>query len=318
MRTITSSAQIQPQSTARIMMIRPVRFGFNAETAASNEFQQEHFVLQNGESAQQAAQEEFDLMIEQLARIGLDVQVFSDNDEQHRPDAIFSNNWVSFHQSGKVVLYPMMAENRRLERRDDIIAALRNSYKVEEIIDLTHFESEGKYLEGTGSMVLDRRYKIAYACLSPRTHPEVLDAFADAMGYEIVAFTASDENDKPIYHTNVLMCIGDIFAVVCLEAIKNPDERLMVRSALEETNKYIVEITLEQVRHFAGNMLMVRNTRGDKFLVMSTQAYDSLTQKQKQVLSDYARLVHTDLTVIEGYGGGSARCMMTEIHLPRK
>lgn len=318
MRVITSSAQIQPQSTCRIMMIRPVRFGFNQETADSNEFQQEDFAQKTKDTAQQIATQEFDLMIDQLRKAGLELHIFDDTDEVERPDAVFSNNWVSFHQSGKVVLYPMMAENRRLERRADIIENLRSNFKVEEIIDLTGFEAEGKFLEGTGSMVFDRRYKIAYACLSPRTHPEVLDAFADALGYEIISFSASDEHDRPIYHTNVLMCIGDIFAVVCLEAIKDPDERLMVRSVLEETHKYIVEITLEQVRHFAGNMLMVRNSKSDKFLVMSTQAYDSLTTKQRQILSDYARLLHTDLSVIEGNGGGSARCMMTEIHLPVK
>lgn len=316
MRVITSSAQIQPQSTNRIMMIRPVRFGFNEETAASNEFQQESFAEKTRDTAQQVARQEFDLMIDQLRKAGLELHIFDDTDDVERPDAVFSNNWVSFHQSGKVVLYPMMAENRRLERRADIIDKLRSNFKVEEIIDLTGFEAEGKFLEGTGSMVFDRRYKIAYACLSPRTHPEVLNAFADALGYEVISFSAFDEHDKPIYHTNVLMCIGDIFAVVCLEAIKDPDERFMVRSVLEETNKYIIEISLEQVRHFAGNMLMVRNNKSDKFLIMSTQAYDSLTAKQREMLSDYARLLHTDLSVIEGNGGGSARCMMTEIHLP--
>ncbi|OJV15562.1 MAG: amidinotransferase [Dyadobacter sp. 50-39] len=316
MRVITSSTQIQPQSTARIMMIRPMRFGFNHQTAASNEFQQKSLADQTRDTAQQTAREEFELMIDQLQKAGLELHIFEDTDQVDRPDAVFSNNWVSFHQSGKVVLYPMMAENRRLERRSDIIESLGSDFNVEEVIDLTHFEKEGKYLEGTGSMVFDRRYKIAYACLSPRTHREVLDAFADAMGYEIIAFSASDEQDRPIYHTNVLMCVGDIFAVVCLEAIKDPDERLMVRSVLEETHKDIIEISLDQMRHFAGNMLMVRNLKGEKFLVMSTQAFESLTPRQKDRLDDYARLLHTDLSVIEGNGGGSARCMMTEIHLP--
>lgn len=316
MRTISTTAHIQPQSTARIMMIRPVQFGFNTETAESNEFQQKELAAQTHDLAQEKAREEFDLMISQLRLTGLDLHIFEDTDDEYKPDAVFSNNWVSFHQSGKVVLYPMMAENRRAERRMDIIESLKKDFLVEEIIDLTHFEKEEKFLEGTGSMVLDRRYKIAYACLSPRTHPEVLDAFAEAMGYELVTFSASDENDKAIYHTNVLMCVGDIFAIVCLEAIKNPDERQLVRAALEETNKYIVEISLDQVRHFAGNMLMVRNLKGNKFLMMSTQAFDSLTEIQRKSLLDYARIIHTDLSIIEGYGGGSARCMMTEIHLP--
>ena len=316
MRTITSTAQIQPQSTSRIMMIRPLQFGFNKETAESNEFQQADFARNTAHDVQEKAIKEFDMLISQMKKAGIDVHVFEDNDEQVRPDAVFSNNWVSFHQSGKVVLYPMMAENRRVERRLDIIEKLEKDFKVEEIIDLTYFEKQGKFLEGTGSMVLDRRYKIAYACLSPRTHPEVLNAFAEALNYETVVFSASDENDKPIYHTNVLMCVGDIFAVVCLEAIKDPDERQLVRSTLEDSNKYIVEISLAQMHHFAGNMLMVRNSRQNKFLIMSTQAYESLSKKQREILNDYASIFHSDLLVIEGNGGGSARCMMTEIHLP--
>ncbi len=316
MRTITSTAQIQPQSTCRIMMIRPDQFAFNVETAESNEFQNADFSENPVIHTLDSAREEFELMIQQLENVGVDLHIFDDQGEVFTPDAVFSNNWVSFHQSGKVVLYPMMAENRRAERRMDIIESLKKDFKIEEIIDLTHFEQQGKFLEGTGSMVLDRRYKIAYACLSPRTDLDVLHAFANAMDYEVVHFDAYDENNKPIYHTNVLMCVGDIFAVICLEAIKDPDERQKVRSTLEQTNKYIVEISLDQVRHFAGNMLMVRNKNQHKILVMSTQGYDSLTDQQRKALSDYARLVHTDLSVIEGNGGGSARCMMTEIHLP--
>ena len=316
MRTITSTAQIQPQSTSRIMIIQPDKFTFNHETAESNKFQQPDSVQGLSEASHLLATEEFDLMTSQLEKIGVELHVFEDNDDEFKPDAVFSNNWVSFHQSGRVVLYPMMAENRRSERRMDIIEALRKDFNVEEIIDLSHFEKEGKFLEGTGSMVLDRRYKIAYACLSPRTHLDVLYAFGNALDYEIVAFSASDENDQPIYHTNVLMCVGDIFAVICLEAIKNPDERQRVRATLEETNKYIIEITMDQVRHFAGNMLLIRNKKQDKILVMSTRAYESLTDQQRKALSDYARIFHTDLSVIESNGGGSARCMMTEIHLP--
>lgn len=298
------------------MMIRPAHFAFNTETAGSNDYQQQDFAAKTAAFASDAAREEFDLMISQLEKTGLEVHVFDELSDAKTPDAVFPNNWVSFHQSGKIVLYPMMAENRRAERRKDILEQLKGRFKVEEVIDLTHFENEGKFLEGTGSMVLDRRYKIAYACLSPRTDAGVLRAFGDALGYEIVAFHAADENGFPIYHTNVMMCVGDIFAVVCLDAITDPDERQEVRAALEETDKYIIELTLEQVRQFAGNMLMVRNTAGEKFLVMSTRAYESLTDKQRKTLSDYARLVHTDLSVIEGNGGGSARCMMTEIHLP--
>ncbi len=299
-------------------MVRPVQFGFNEQTAGSNEFQDRDFANESRHLAQEQALQEFEQMTSQLTAAGVELVVYDDTASPYTPDSIFPNNWVSFHQSGKVVLYPMMAPNRRAERRMEIIEDLSKSFHVEEIIDLTHFENEGKYLEGTGSMVLDRRYKIAYACLSPRTHPDVLDAFAEATGYEIVKFEASDENDVPVYHTNVLMCVGDVFAVICLEAIKDPDQRHQVRSILEETDKYIIEITLEQVRQFAGNMLMVRNKKDEKMLVMSTSAYESLTPQQIDALDDYASLVHADLSMIEGNGGGSARCMMAEVHLPLK
>jgi len=212
----------------------------------------------------------------------------------------------------------MQAINRRLERRMDIIEDLKTNFQVEQIIDLTHFEKEGKYLEGTGSMVLDRRYKIAYACLSPRTHSEVLDAFVEATGYKVVKFNATDAAGKDVYHTNVVMCVGDSFAVVCLQSINDLDERLMVRDELEKTGKQVIEITLEQMNSFAGNMLLVTNKRGEKLLVMSTQAFESLTHKQRDEIDDYAALVHFDLSVIEGNGGGSARCMMAEVHLPEK
>lgn len=297
-------------------MIHPKRFSFNTETADTNAFQGKAIDLHTLTEAAHLAEEEFNLMIAQLTQVGVELYIQDESGDVETPDAVFSNNWISFHQSGKVVLYPMMAENRRKERRMDVIDILRKDFHIEEIIDLTHFEKEGKFLEGTGSMVLDRRYKIAYACLSPRTHPDVLQAFADALGYEIITFSAVDEHEKPVYHTNVLMCIGDIFAVVCLEAITDLDERFRVKRILESTNKYIIEITQQQVRHFAGNMLMVRNAGRDKFLIMSTQAYDSLRSDQKNILSEYARILHTELDTIEAIGGGSARCMMTEIHLP--
>lgn len=315
-RSIRTSTHVQPQSTSRILMIRPVRFAYNEQTAESNEFMDADFAQETRKIAQEKALEEFEQMVVVLTSAGVDVTVYEDTIIPYSPDSIFPNNWLSLHQSGKVVLYPMMAPNRRVERRMDIIDDLRTRYHVEEIIDFSHFEQEGKYLEGTGSMVLDRRFKIAYACLSPRTDAEVLEAFAKEIGYEIISFSALDGNGVPIYHTNVLMCVGDVFAVVCLEAIQNPDERLMVRSVLEETGKYIVEITLDQMNNFAGNMLLVRTKKDTKLLVMSTSAFNSLTEQQRDALDDYAELVHTDLSIIEGNGGGSARCMMAEIHLP--
>jgi len=310
------SATVQPQATFRQMMVRPVSFGFNAETSGSNVFQK----ADNATADIAAASvKEFDNMVTTLTTNGVEVTVFDDKPEINSPDAVFPNNWVSLHQSGKVVLYPMMAENRRRERRLDIIDSLRDRFHVEEIIDLSHFEQEGLYLEGTGSMVLDRRYKIAYAALSPRTDQKPLDAFSEALGYEIVSFHASDAGDVPVYHTNVMMCVGDGFAVVCLKAVKNEDERYRLLRTLEDTGKEVIEIYPGQLNSFAGNMLMVRSRTGEKLMVMSTAAFQSLTGYQRTLLEEYvSRILYVDLPVIESVGGGSARCMLTEIHLPLK
>ena len=299
-------------------MIRPVRFGFNEQTAETNAFQDIKMAAQTKDVAQEDALREFDEMTRQLTAAGVEVIIYDDTAEPFTPDSIFPNNWVSFHYSGTVVLYPMQAENRRLERRMDIIEDLGQRFHVSKIVDLTHFEAEGKYLEGTGSMVLDRMQRIAYACLSPRTHPDVLNEFSRRTGYKIVTFSASDAQDKPVYHTNVVMCIADVFAVVCLSAIKDPDERLIVRQSLENSGKRVFDITMQQMNSFAGNMLLVNTKRGQKLLVMSTSAYKSLTPRQVDEIDDYATLMHFDLSMIEGNGGGSARCMMAEVHLPLK
>ncbi|QJW88616.1 amidinotransferase [Spirosoma taeanense] len=309
---------MQSQATSRILMIRPVNFGFNEQTAESNAFQDIKLAAQTKGVAQEDARREFDEMVRQLQAIGVDVLVYDDTADPYTPDSIFPNNWVSFHASGTVVLYPMQAENRRLERRPDIVNDLAERFHVARVIDLTHFEQEGKFLEGTGSMVLDRMHRVAFACLSPRTHPDVLAEFSRKTGYRTISFYATDAAGKAIYHTNVLMCIGDTFAVVCLSAIADPDERLMVRQELEGLNKRIIDITLDQMACFAGNMLQVQTRKGQKLLVMSTRAFKSLTPKQIDQLDDYATLVHFDLSMIEGNGGGSARCMMAEVHLPLK
>ena len=306
------------QATSHILMIRPVRFGFNEQTAASNAFQDVKLGAQTKDLAQEDAQREFDEMVRQLQAAGVEVMVVEDTPEPHTPDSIFPNNWVSFHNNGTVITYPMQAENRRLERVEDIITKLGEQYYINRRVDLTYFEKEGKFLEGTGSMVLDRKFKIAYACLSPRTHEDVLKEFSVQMNYDIVTFNAVDEAGKAIYHTNVLMCIGDLFAVICLQAIPDLDERYKVRQHLEQSGKRIVEITLDQMKHFAGNMLQVKTKKGNSLLVMSTQAYESLTHKQIDILDDYSTLIHFDLSMIEGNGGGSARCMMAEVHLPEK
>lgn len=309
---------MQSQTTSHILMIRPVQFGFNEQTAGSNAFQNALLAEQTKETAQETALREFDDMVRHLTSAGVDVMVYDDTTDPHTPDSIFPNNWVSFHFSGKVILYPMQAENRRPERRQDIIDDLGKRFIVGSVVDLSGYENEGKFLEGTGSLVLDRMNRVGFACLSPRTDAEVLSAFADKTGYRTVAFRAVDADGKPVYHTNVVMCMGDTFAVICLQAIPDIDERLMVRQELEALGKRVVEITPEQMASFAGNMLLVNSQTGQKLLVMSDQAYTSLTDKQLDVLDDYARIMHIDLSMIEGNGGGSARCMMCEVHLPLK
>ena len=307
---------MRSQTTSNILMIRPINFGFNQETAESNAFQNAEFSEQNKEHSQSIALREFDEMVSQLRKSGVNVIVIDDTSEPYTPDSIFPNNWVSFHGNGSVITYPMQAENRRLERRKDIIEQLSESFYINRRIDLSDFETNHKFLEGTGSMVLDRKFKIAYACLSPRTNSEVLKEFSIQMNYEIVAFNAVDDAGKQIYHTNVIMCIGDMFSVICLEAIPDLDERLLVRNSLEQSGKRVIEITLKQMNQFAGNMLEIKSQKGEKMLVMSSSAYNSLSPKQLKILNEYCTIYHFDLSMIEGNGGGSARCMMAEIHLP--
>ena len=300
------------QSTSHILMIRPVNFGFNEETAESNAFQQHD---KSQDSVQEKALTEFNNFVTVLKANGVDVIVMDDTPEPYTPDSIFPNNWVSFHASGDIFLYPMQAENRRLERREDIISELEDNFNVKHIIDLSRFEAEDKFLEGTGSMVLDRENKIAYACLSPRTNHEVLNLFCEQAGYKAISFDAVDEKGKAIYHTNVLMCVGSSFAVICLDST-NPHEKVVVKGSLQSTHKEIIEISFDQMNHFAGNMLEVRNSDGQNLIVMSKAAHDALTAEQKTALEKYGKLIYSDISTIETNGGGSARCMMAEVHLP--
>ncbi len=302
-----------PQSTSHILMIRPVNFGFNEETAASNAFQNRN-ADKNG--VKEKAHREFDGMVNILRENGEDLIVIEDTPEPYTPDSIFPNNWVSFHADGGIFLYPMQAENRRLERREDIIAKLEDSFAVKHIIDLSRFEVEDKFLEGTGSMVLDRENKIAYACISPRTNREVLNLFCEQTGYTAISFDAVDEQGKAIYHTNVLMCVGSKFAVICLDSIPNPDEKLAVTESLKSTQKEIIDISFKQMNQFAGNMLEVKSKAGETLIVMSQNAFNALDQLQKATLEKYGKLVYANINTIETNGGGSTRCMMAEVHLP--
>ena len=300
-------------NTTAILMVRPVNFGFNPQTAASNAFQQQDGAQQQ---VQANALNEFDKLVNLLRSNGVHVIVVDDTAEPHTPDSIFPNNWVSFHQNGDIFLYPMQAENRRLERREDIISRLEDQFKVRHIIDLSRFELQNKFLEGTGSMVLDRENKIAYACRSPRTNMEVLNMFCEESGYSALTFQATDEKGLAIYHTNVMMCIGGKYAVICMDSISSQAERQAVIASLGQTGKTIVGISFQQMQQFAGNMLEVQNDTGERLLVMSGSAYRSLSDVQINTLQKFCRLIYADIPTIERNGGGSVRCMLAEVALP--
>ncbi|MCX2575059.1 citrulline utilization hydrolase CtlX [Pedobacter sandarakinus] len=302
------------QTTNHILMIRPVDFKFNEQTAGNNKFQ----VASTAHDVQAQALKEFDDFVKLLKQNDIDVTVVDDTLTPETPDSIFPNNWVSFHEDGSVYLYPMFSENRRQERRKEIIDGLKNKFEVNHVSDLSFYEMQHAFLEGTGSMVLDRVNKVAYACLSVRTDQEVLDNFCMLTGYEALSFQAVDDQNFPIYHTNVMMCVGDQFAVVCLESIRYEEERMAVTMRLNSTGKEIIDISLDQMNHFAGNMLQVTNLSGEDLLIMSEQAYLSLHDNQISNLEQYCRIVQAPLYTIEKNGGGSARCMLAEIHLPEK
>jgi hypothetical protein len=301
------------QNTAHLLMIQPVNFGFNAQTAVNNSFQKNI----DGDVQQKALQEFTDL-VALLRNNKVDVTVVEDSLDPSTPDSIFPNNWISFHDDGRIFLYPMFAVNRRHERKDTVLEMVKNKFFITEIIDLSQSEAEELFLEGTGSMVLDRGNKIAYACLSPRTDEKILNGFCSMVGYSPVSFRSTDSAGIDIYHTNVMMCIAKTFAVVCLDSVSNERERKNLVTALEKTNKEIVDISLQQLNSFAGNMLQVKNADDELLLVMSTQAFESLTDAQVETLQKHNRIIHSSLNTIETAGGGSARCMMAEVFLERK
>jgi hypothetical protein len=310
---------MSPQTTSHILMIRPVAFGFNEQTAANNHYQTPAEEAE-AEGIQKRALAEFDVTVQKLREAGVHVTVVEDTPIPHTPDSIFPNNWVSFHEDGTVILYPMFAPNRRQERSMDVIEELKKTgCQVSQVIDMSGSENEGRFLEGTGSMVLDRANRIAYACLSERTHPDVLAMWAAQTGYRTVTFDAvQDVNGEPmpIYHTNVMMSVGTDLAIVCADAVRDNFQREQLLASLADTGKHIVTITEEQKNHFAGNMLEVSDSKGNPVMVMSTQAHNSLDANQLGRISTFCSIVHSDISTIETYGGGSARCMMAEVFLP--
>ncbi len=304
------------QHTAHLLMIRPVRFAFNAETAVNNSFQ----VAPNDASlaVSEAALFEFDRLVSRLENEGIDVTVVQDTPEPHTPDSIFPNNWVSFHSNGTLVLYPMYAQNRRLERKQQVLDAIAEKFLIKYSIDFSVYEANNIFLEGTGSMVLDRENQIAYACLSPRTDKFVFREFCKSLNYTPISFIANDVSGKPIYHTNVMMCVADEYVVICLASITDTLESERVLKTLTSSGKTIIDISYEQMNHFAGNMLQVHNKEGKKYLVMSSQAFESLTPDQIATIEQFNPIIHSDISTIETNGGGSARCMIAEVFLPLK
>ena len=303
-----------------ILMIEPIAFGFNAQTATNNYFQQNDNSAE--EEIQKKALQEFSAMVEKLRAKKIDVIVVKDTLQPHTPDSIFPNNWVSFHENGSVVLYPMFAENRRLERREDILNHLQSiGFQVNNIVDFSKAEEENIFLEGTGSMILDRKNRIAYAALSQRTDKNLFEKFCEKMDFSPCAFSSYQSVNYerlPIYHTNVMMCDADNYAVICLDTVDDLQEKLLLADRLIGSGKEIVKISEEQMHFFAGNMLQVENTDGKKFLVMSQTAYNSLEKSQLDVLESFNEIIAVEIPTIEKYGGGSARCMMAEVFLPKK
>ncbi|MDP4213214.1 MAG: arginine deiminase-related protein [Bacteroidota bacterium] len=298
------------QNTSHLLMIRPAHFGYNVQTAANNSFQ----IKGDQTGVSESALREFDDLVSKLQTHEIDVTVVEDSPEPHTPDAIFPNNWISFHDQQTLCLYPMYAPNRRQERKPAVLESIIKKFSVKKQIDLTHYENSLHFLEGTGSMVLDRDNRIAYAGISPRTDRLVLEDFCRQLNYQPCVFHATDERGKPVYHTNVMMCVGDRFVVICLDSVRDAEEKKSVSDRILRTGKEIIPISLQQMNHFAGNMLQVENVHGEKFLIMSSAAYYSLSSAQIEKLSAFSRIIHSALHTIETNGGGSARCMIAEIY----
>ncbi len=300
-------------------MIRPINFGYNEETAQDNHYQIKESTHKN---VNERAQKEFDNMVFILRQNGVSVHVFQDDENEYTPDSIFPNNWVSFHENGDVGLYPMCAENRRMERRPEVLDFLENEgFTISNIVDYSSAESENKFLEGTGSMILDRENRLAYCSISNRSNEDLFIEFCEDFEFTPIIFNSFQtvgNKRLPIYHTNVMMCVATDYVIVCLDSIDDKRQRKNVSSFINGSGKKLIEISENQVESFAGNMLELVNDKGESILVMSKSAQDSLNENQKNIITKYSRIISSDINTIESCGGGSTRCMMAEIFLPKK
>ena len=306
------------QTTNTILMVRPASFRMNEQTAVNNYYQQKLAGMLPA-TINAKAQQEFDAFVIKLRAVGVNVIVIEDTKEPDTPDALFPNNWISFHENGDVAIYPMFAENRRLEKREDVLEILETKgFEIKNVIDYSEAEEEGVFLEGTGSMILDRTNSKAYCALSPRADEELFIEFCEDFEYTPVIFTANqtiNEKREAIYHTNVMMCVAENFVVICVEAIDDKKEKKNVLKHFKSDRKEIIAITEKQVNQFAGNMLQVKGANNERFLIMSSSAYKSLTKEQLQKIEKHNAIIHSPLDTIEFCGGGSARCMMAEVFL---
>ena len=301
------------KATHNIFLVRPANFGFNAQTAASNAFQNKP-TAQAGQNKK--ALKEFDAFAKKLKGAGINVFVFEDTASPVKPDAVFPNNWLSTHSDGTLVLYPMCAPNRRAERRKDILDRLKLNFKITNIIDFSSFEKDNVFLEGTGSIIFDHTNKTAYACLSPRTNKELFLRLAETLRYTPVCFYAHDKNGQEIYHTNVMMCVSENFALICAESVSGKKEKERVLNSLLKSGHEVIEISFEQMNKFAGNALGLKAKTGKNILALSQSAYYCLTKEQRKAIEKYSQMLPLSVPVIENIGGGSARCMIAEIFLP--
>jgi hypothetical protein len=303
------------QQPHAVFMVRPASFGFNFQTAESNAFQNH-----SGFDANVAAKamKDFDEMVDLLLASEIDVRIFDDNQSPQKPDAIFPNNWISTHEDGFVVLYPMMTENRRCERRVDIIDALKDEYEVTKVIDLTAEEQSGKYLEGTGSLVFDHVNRIVFASRSPRTSDELVARLARKLNYKTFIFSSVDQRGQPIYHTNVMMCVGEKFVAICLDSIRNDDEQEQLLESFSNTGHKVVAISFAQMNAFAGNMMEVKTKNNEPVVLLSQSAFDSLLPGQLHAITRFAEPLPIPIQTIQSVGGGSVRCMIAGIHLPKR